>query len=285
MINSLAVSLTSNLTSSFSNSLLQHEPLFRFGVFISVMLLMMAWEALAPARIDPVGRTRRWRTNLLILLSGTLLLRLLVPISLVALSDWAQQHNIGGLNLLGLPFWLNVLLALVLLDLIIYWQHRLFHQIPWLWRLHQIHHADPHIDSTSGLRFHPLEILLSYGVKLVAVLLLGTPALAIMLFEVILNASAIFNHSNIRLPAKIEWPLRQLIVTQQMHRIHHSQRPEETNSNYGFNLSVWDKLFVSYRKTATKTDQELDIGLVQYPEPEQNSGLGYLLSLPFRRQK
>lgn len=268
-----------------NNSMLEHESLYRLGVFIGVMLLMMAWEALAPARTDPVGRPRRWRTNLLMLLSGSVLLRLLAPISLVAIAGWAQQHDIGALYLIDLPFSVKVLLAIVMFDMIIYWQHRLFHQIPWLWRLHQIHHADPHIDSTSGLRFHPLEILLSYGVKLVAVLLLGAPALAIMLFEIILNASAIFNHSNIRLPAKIEWPLRQIIVTQQMHRIHHSQRPEETNSNYSFNLTLWDKLFGSYRKTATKTDQELDIGLVQYPEPEQNSALGYLLSLPFRRQK
>ncbi|MDP5207049.1 sterol desaturase family protein, partial [Alishewanella sp. SMS9] len=166
-----------------------------------------------------------------------------------------------------------------------YWQHRLFHRIPLLWRLHQVHHADPHIDSTSGLRFHPLEILLSYFIKLLLVFLLGVPALAVLLFEIILNASAIFNHSNIRLPAMIERPLRWFIVTQQMHRIHHSQRVVETNSNYGFNLSVWDRLFGSYCEKARKSDAQLDIGLVQYLKPEQNTGLAFLLSLPFRLVK
>ncbi len=262
-----------------------NEHLYRLGVFALMLILMMCWEALAPARQDPVGRKQRWRTNLLMLLSGTVLLRLAAPVSLVALASYCQQHQLGLLPQLPLPFWLQVLVTLILLDMLIYWQHRLFHQVPLLWRLHQIHHADPHIDSTSGLRFHPLEILLSYLIKLVAVVALGAPALAVIVFEIILNASAIFNHSNIRLPAKIEWPLRTLIVTQQMHRIHHSQRLAETNSNYGFNLSVWDRLFGSYCKNASKADAELDIGLSQYPRAEQNSGLGYLLSLPFRRQK
>ena len=262
-----------------------HEHYYRLGIFLGMLLLMMLWEALAPARRDPVGRSWRWRTNLLLMVSGSLLMRLLAPISLVALAQVNQQQSFGLWYLFAMPYWLMVLVSVLFLDMAIYWQHRLFHRIPLLWRLHQVHHADPHIDSTSGLRFHPLEILLSYFIKLLLVFLLGVPALAVLLFEIILNASAIFNHSNIRLPAMIERPLRWFIVTQQMHRIHHSQRVVETNSNYGFNLSVWDRLFGSYCEKARKSDAQLDIGLVQYLKPEQNTGLAFLLSLPFRLVK
>jgi sterol desaturase/sphingolipid hydroxylase (fatty acid hydroxylase superfamily) len=170
-----------------------------------------------------------------------------------------------------------------MLDCLIYWQHRVFHLVPLLWRLHRVHHADPHLDASTGLRFHPIEIALSLLVKTAGILLLGVPVEAVLLFEIILNASSIFNHSNIKLPDWLEWPLRKLIVTQAMHRIHHSQVVKETNSNFGFNLSVWDRLFGSYRQQAKAGDDGLILGLKEYSSEASNTGIGTVLMMPFRK--
>ncbi|WP_158968079.1 sterol desaturase family protein [Paraglaciecola sp. L3A3] len=261
---------------------MNNEAWLRIGSFISVLLIMMIWEALRPNRISPVANTKRWLTNFFLVFCGALVGRVMVPAGLAVAAIYAQQQNFGLFNLINLPPWLAILLAVIMLDCLIYWQHRVFHIVPMLWRLHRVHHADPHLDASTGLRFHPLEIALSLVVKAAGILLLGIPIEAILLFEILLNASAIFNHSNIKLPSWLEWPLRKLIVTQAMHRIHHSQVVVETNSNYGFCLSIWDRLFASYTQQAKAGDQGLVLGLKEYSEAVNNTGIATVLLIPFR---
>lgn len=208
--------------------------------------------------------------------------RLVVPVGLTAVALYNQQHGIGLFNIIHLPSIITIVLSLLLLDIVIYWQHRLFHRVPILWRLHKVHHADAHVDTSTGLRFHPIEIVLSILVKLVTVSVLGAPAIAILIFEITLNGLAMFNHANIRLPPAIEKPLRLVLMTQILHRIHHSQRVSETNSNYGFSVIWWDWIFGSYKSDAKKPDNEIDISLREYPSPKQNASLWGLFVMPFK---
>ena len=260
-----------------------NETWLRIGSFISVLVVMMIWEACLPNRVSPVAKSKRWLSNFFLVFCGALVGRLFVPAGLAVAAIFAAQQQFGLLNLIDLPQWAAVGLAVVLLDCLIYWQHRLFHKIPILWRLHRVHHADPHLDASTGLRFHPIEIALSLLVKTLGILLLGAPIEAVLLFEIILNASSIFNHSNIKLPSWLEWPLRKLIVTQAMHRIHHSQVVKETNSNFSFNLSVWDRLFGSYCHQAKAGDEGLILGLKEYNNEANNTGIGTVLMMPFRK--
>jgi sterol desaturase/sphingolipid hydroxylase (fatty acid hydroxylase superfamily) len=215
---------------------------------------------------------------------GSMVARLIVPTGLAAIAIYGQNKNLGIWNQVSISLWLTVPISVLLLDCLIYWQHRLFHRVPIFWRMHRVHHADPHLDASTGLRFHPLEIALSLIVKITAVLLLGAPVLAILIFEVLLNATSIFNHSNIKLPVKLEKSLRTIIVTQAMHRIHHSHVVSETDSNFGFNLPIWDKLFGSYADEAKHGDDGIKLGLKEYPGPETNTNLIALLLMPFRRK-
>jgi sterol desaturase/sphingolipid hydroxylase (fatty acid hydroxylase superfamily) len=262
---------------------MQSETWLRMVSFIGVLAIMMIWEACIPNRISPVANSKRWVSNFFLVFSGAVISRLLVPAGLAVVAVFATKHQFGLLPLVPLHEWLLIALAVILLDCLIYWQHRLFHKLPLLWRIHKVHHADPHLDASTGLRFHPIEIGLSVLVKALAILLLGVPAEAILLFEIILNASAIFNHSNIKLPDWLEWPLRKLIVTQAMHRIHHSQVVQETNSNYGFCLSIWDRLFGSYRQNAEAGDDGITLGLQEYHNEATNTGIGTVLLMPFRK--
>ncbi|MEP2652804.1 MAG: sterol desaturase family protein [Paraglaciecola sp.] len=255
----------------------------RLGVFIGILAIMMCWEALTPNRKSPVPKLTRWSTNFGLIFIGSLVVRLLIPAGLAAVALWAQQHNIGLWNQFSVGLWWSIPITVVLFDCLIYWQHRVFHRVPLLWRLHRVHHADPHIDVSTGLRFHPIEIALSIAIKLIAVIVLGAPLLAILVFEVLLNATAMFSHANIALPKRIEQPLRKIIVTQTMHRIHHSQIVSETDSNFGFNLSIWDMLFGSYTESANNGDEGIELGLKEYPTPKYNSGLMSLLLMPFRK--
>jgi sterol desaturase/sphingolipid hydroxylase (fatty acid hydroxylase superfamily) len=197
---------------------------------------------------------------------------------LAALAIYAQNNNIS------MTLWLSVPVSVLLLDCLIYWQHRLFHRVPMFLRIHKVHHADPHLDASTGLRFHPIEIALSLIVKIAAVLLLGAPILVILIFEALLNATSIFNHANIKLPVKLDKLLKTLIVTQAMHRIHHSQVVRETNNNFGFNLSIWDKVFGSYTEEAKNGDDGIKLGLKEYSSPQTNTSLIALLLMPFRRK-
>lgn len=261
-----------------------HEVWWRLGFFFSILLIMMLVEWLKPARQSPIKSSKRWFANFGLVFASSLIARLAVPIGLTAVAIYTQKNGIGLFNLIELPSIIVIVLSLILLDILIYWQHRLFHRVPILWRLHRVHHADAHVDTSTGLRFHPLEIVLSILIKLIAVIVLGVPAIAVLIFEIALNGLALFNHANIRLPPAIEKPARLILMTQILHRIHHSQVVSETNSNYGFSVIWWDKLFGSYKSVAKKTDDQIDIGLIEYPTAKQNSSLWHLLIMPFRNK-
>ncbi len=227
--------------------MLSHEPTIRLAAFLGILAALILAERLWPwAVARPLG-ARRWWGNLGLLAVGTVLIRLVVPAAAMGAAFWAQARAWGLLQ--GVTPWLAIPLTVVLLDLLIYFQHRAFHHVPLLWRLHRVHHADTELDATSGLRFHPIELLLSVFIKMAAVVALGAPPEGVLLFEVLLNASSMFEHAAIALPAWLDRALRPFIVTPSLHRIHHSERREETDSNFGFNLSVWDRLFGTYRRT------------------------------------
>ena len=254
--------------------------LLRLSAFLAILALMAAWELAAPDRRAEIPRLIRWTNNLALVAVDTALVRLLIPVLPVAAADWASSQGWGLLA--PLPLWLAVPLAFVLLDALIWAQHVMMHRIPVLWRLHRMHHSDTHLDASTGLRFHPLEILLSTLIKIVAVVLLGAPALAVIAFEIALNATSLFTHANIRLPDRAESMLRRLIVTPALHRIHHSIRPEETNSNYGFNLSLWDRAFGTFRPAPQQDPQTMPLGIEAFRSP-RDAWLDRLLLQPFRR--
>jgi sterol desaturase/sphingolipid hydroxylase (fatty acid hydroxylase superfamily) len=248
-------------------AVLAHEPAVRLAAFAGVFLAVAGWELLAPRRTLAIGRAGRWPGNLGVLVVATLLVRVLVPTGAVAAAILAEARGWGLLRLAGLSHWAAVLLAVVLLDLVIYGQHRLFHAVPALWRLHRMHHADLDVDVTTGGRFHPLEILLSMGFKLGAVAALGAPPLGVVLFEVLLNASSLFSHGNVRMPERLDRAARWLAVTPDMHRVHHSALPRETDSNFGFNLPWWDRLFGTYRPAPAAGHEAMRLGLDQFRDP------------------
>ena len=255
------------------------EAQIRLSIFLGVLIGMSVLEALFPARDRVQGRGRRWSTNLGLVVIDTIAIRLLFPIIAVGAALWAQTQGWGVLNLIALPNWVAVLMAVIVLDMMIYWQHVASHRIPILWRLHKVHHADRDLDASSGLRFHPVEIVLSMVYKMMIVVVLGAPVLAVIIFEILLNACALFNHANVRLPRWIERPLRQVMVTPALHRIHHSVIERETNTNYGFSVIWWDKIFRSY---TDKPEGELTLGLNEY-QTDAPSGLVWSLVAPFRR--
>jgi sterol desaturase/sphingolipid hydroxylase (fatty acid hydroxylase superfamily) len=261
--------------------LLQHEPWVRMGAFGLVFGAMALWELLAPRRILAHARARRWPANLGIVVLDTLLVRLILPTAAVGLAVVAAERGWGLLNQLQLPVWLAFVLAVLALDLLIYVQHVLFHAVPALWRLHRMHHADLDFDVTTGARFHPVEILLSAGIKLAAVAALGPSALAVLVFEVLLNATAMFNHGNVRLPAGVDRWLRWIAVTPDMHRVHHSIATRETNRNFGFNLPWWDRLFGTYLAQPAAGHERMTIGISQFRDPAELR-LHRMLLQPFR---
>jgi sterol desaturase/sphingolipid hydroxylase (fatty acid hydroxylase superfamily) len=260
---------------------LPNEPYIRLGAFLGIFALMALWEFMAPRRPLSVSRWVRWPNNLAITAVNTALVRVIFPTAAVGLALVAEARGWGLLNAWALPQWLKVAAAVVALDLIIYLQHVMFHAVPAFWRLHRMHHADLDIDVTTGARFHPVEILLSMVIKLGSVAALGAPALAVLIFEVLLNATSMFNHSNVRLPAPIDRVLRWFVVTPEMHRVHHSIVPYETNSNFGFNAPWWDRLFGTYRAQPEAGHERMTIGLSQFREPRE-LWLDRLLLQPLR---
>lgn len=263
------------------DALLAYEAWLRLGAFVAIFAAMAAWEVHAPRRDPDQVRLARWPTNLGLLVVDALLVRLLIPTAAVGVALLGESHGWGLFNHLDLPGWLAFLLALVVLDLAIYLQHALFHAVPALWRLHRVHHTDMTFDLTTAVRFHPVEILLSMGIKMGLVAALGAPALAVVIFEVLLNGMAMFNHGNVYLPWEWDRRLRRVIVTPDMHRVHHSIHPRETNSNFGFNLSIWDRLFGTYRDQPVDGHTGMTIGLERYREPRELT-LPHLLMQPFR---
>jgi sterol desaturase/sphingolipid hydroxylase (fatty acid hydroxylase superfamily) len=242
---------------------------------------MAVWEMLAPRRVRKLARGTRWPSNIGVVVLDTILVRLAFPITAVGLALVAEARGWGLMQAVGLPAWAGVPLAVVALDLAIYLQHVLFHAVPALWRLHRMHHADLEIDVSTGARFHPIEILLSMGLKLGVIAALGTPAVAVLAFEVLLNATSMFNHSNVRMPLWLDRVLRWIVVTPDMHRVHHSAVARETNSNFGFNLPWWDRLFGTYRDQPAAGHEAMTIGVEQFRNPAEQR-LDRMLTQPFR---
>jgi len=260
---------------------IDHEAVIRLVVFIGVFLVMGLWEWLAPRRRLAVAKPLRWVSNLGLLAINSVMLRLLFPAAAVGLAWSAADLHWGLFNRVDWPYWLEVVAAVLLLDLAIYLQHVLMHRVPLLWRLHRVHHADLDIDLTTGSRFHSLEILLSMLFKWVVILLLGPALFAVLVFEVLLNGMALFNHANVRLPALADRVLRSLLVTPDMHRVHHSALVRETNSNYGFNLSVWDRVFKTYIDQPERGHDAMTIGLAEFRDLRQADRLPGMLAMPF----
>ena len=260
--------------------LLANETSIRLGVFLLVFIVMAAMETLFPRKRRATQHRARWTTNWAFLMIDMLALRVVMPVLAVGAAVIADREGWGLFNRLDVPEWTGVLASVVLLDLLIYIQHAAFHRIPALWRIHKVHHADRDIDVSTGFRFHPLEILLSMGFKAVCVIALGAPAIAVVLFEIMLNAVTLFNHANARLPQPVDASLRKLIVTPDMHRVHHSVHRTETNSNYGSIASVWDRLFRTYVAQPRDGHEKMIIGLAEHQDrgPER---LIWSLTLPF----
>ena len=259
----------------------QYETGIRLAFYFGVFALMALWELLAPRRSLTVSKSMRWTHNLSLVFLNTLILRLLFPAAAVGVAIFATNNGWGLLNHFHIPYPLAIVLSVVALDLVIYFQHVLLHAVPTLWRLHRVHHADLDYDVTTGSRFHPLEIVLSMLIKFCAILVIGAPAVAVVIFEVVLNTMSMFNHGNVRLPLVIDRVLRLLVVTPDMHRVHHSIEDNEANSNFGFNLSLWDRLFGTYIDQPRDGHTGMTIGIHQYREPEQVSRLTGMLALPF----
>lgn len=264
-----------------TESLLAHEPVIRFGFFLSVLVTMALWEVFSARRPQAVGRRTRWPANLMIVVLDTLAVRVLFPVAAVGAALMASENGWGLLNLVALPAWVSVVLAVLMLDAAIYFQHRVFHAVPWLWRLHRMHHADLEFDVTTALRFHPVEIVLSMMIKVAIVVLLGAPVLAVLIFEVLLNATAMFNHGNVRLPLWLDKWLRLIVVTPDMHRVHHSIIRRETDSNFGFNLPWWDRLFGTYRDQPEKGHLGMTIGIEDF-RTRRDLRLDQMLIQPLR---
>lgn len=266
---------------AMTDTLLLNEPLIRLAAFLGVLALMAAWEVAAPRRRREIPRLLRWSNNLGLVVLDTVVLRLAFPMLAVGLALLAEDRGFGLFNQIDAPYWLAFAASFLAFDLAIYLQHVMFHAVPALWRLHRMHHADLEIDVTTGLRFHPGEIVISMGIKLALVAALGPPAAAVLVFEVVLNAMAMATHSNVGLPAAVDRAARFLVVTPDMHRVHHSIDPAETHTNFGFNLSWWDRLLGTYRPQPKLGHTGMTIGIPQF-RTRRDLWLDRMLAQPFR---
>lgn len=256
------------------------EIVIRLAAFIGVFIIIVFWESKSPRRPLKLNKINRWLNNLGLVVLNSIVVRLVFPTAAVGVAALASENGWGLLNQYPLGVGTSLVISVIALDLVVYFQHVLFHAIPLLWRLHMVHHADMDYDVTTGLRFHPIEILLSMLIKFAAILVLGPSVIAVIVFEIILNATAMFNHGNIRLPKWLDSSLRLLIVTPDMHRVHHSTIKKETNSNYGFSLSCWDRIFGTYRCQPKYGHDGMNIGLNQFRDPKKQK-LHWLLIIPF----
>ncbi|MBI2289286.1 MAG: sterol desaturase family protein [Betaproteobacteria bacterium] len=263
--------------------LLTHATGVRLGAFLGVFALMAAWEVAAPRRKLRESKSIRWGNNLAIIVLNSALLRILFPAAAVGVAAFVAERGAGLLNIYAVPYPLAMVLSLLALDLAVYLQHLMFHAMPVLWRVHRMHHADLDFDVTTGARFHPLEMILSMLIKFAVILVLGPPVLAVLIFEVLLNATAMFNHSNVRIPQSWDRALRWLVVTPDMHRVHHSIDAPECNSNFGFNLPWWDRLFGTYRAQPAAGHEHMIIGIRQF-RLQRDLWLDQMLLEPFRDQ-
>jgi len=269
---------------SINDWFLVNESAIRLSCFVGTLTIMTVLERLAPRRSPTSSnffpQRIRWINNVAMMVIYTVLVRLIIPVATIDVATSVGEHGWGVLNVLNVPFVLSVAIALLALDFIIWLQHVVFHAVPVLWRLHRVHHADLHYDVTTGIRFHPIEILLSISIKLGAIALLGAPVLAVVIFEVLLNVTSLFNHSNINLPRWGDRLLRWVVVTPDMHRVHHSIDFHESNRNFGFNLPWWDRLFGTYQDQPKLGHHGMTIGIVEYRRPRDVVSLMGLLRLP-----
>jgi sterol desaturase/sphingolipid hydroxylase (fatty acid hydroxylase superfamily) len=261
--------------------MVSHQAVIRLGCFLGVLCVMALWEIMAPRRMLTASKPQRWLSNLGLTLLNTLILRLLFPAAAMGMAALARQEEWGLFNICDIPSWLALVASVVILDLVIYLQHVLMHALPLLWRLHRVHHADLDFDTTTGIRFHPLEAVVSMLIKIAAVAFLGVPVTAVLIFEVLLNATSLFNHGNVRLPLNLDLWLRLILVTPDMHRVHHSIEEDETNTNFGFNLPWWDRLFGTYRAAPRAGHERMTIGICTFRDQKQCIGFPGLLVMPF----
>lgn len=265
-----------------TESVLAHEPWIRLAFFAGVLLLVAGLEWVAPRRPLSLPRGPRWASNLALAALNALIVRLIFPAAAVGTAVFAETRGWGLFSYWDIPYWLAVTASVIALDFAIYLQHVMFHAVPLFWRLHRMHHADLDFDVTTGVRFHPIEILLSLLIKFAAIAALGAPALAVLIFEILLNATSMFNHANGRIPARIDSWLRRLVVTPDMHRVHHSIAVHETNSNFGFNFPWWDRLFGTYKDQPDAGHQKMTIGIENFRNERQTTRLAQMLAIPFR---
>lgn len=267
---------------SLEDFILSNEKPIRMGFFFGVLVIMALWEVAAPRRKLTVSKTLRWTNNIGLVFFNSFILRILFPAAAVGVAISANEQGLGLFNVYAVSPYIAVAASVIIMDFVIYLQHVLVHAVPVLWRLHRVHHADPDYDVTTGARFHTIEIILSMLIKFATILLLGPPVIAVILFEIILNATAMFNHSNVGLPAGLDRALRWFLVTPDMHRVHHSVEDDEANSNFGFSLTWWDRIFGTYRDQPRGGHQGMTIGIHKYRDTKDVSWLTGMLTLPFR---
>ncbi len=261
--------------------ILQHELPIRLGFFFSIFAIMAVWEVLAPKRRLQLSRATRWTANLGLVVLNSFVVRLLFPAAAVGVALFAEDRGVGLFHIYQIPFAPAVIISVIAMDFVIWLQHVMFHAIPLLWRLHRVHHADLDYDVTTGARFHTIEIILSMLIKFATIMLLGPPVVAVVIFEVLLNATAMFNHANVGLPPVVDRILRWVLVTPDMHRVHHSVEDDEANSNFGFSLTWWDRIFGTYREQPRAGHQNMTIGIHRYRDPKLVDSLPGMLTLPF----
>jgi sterol desaturase/sphingolipid hydroxylase (fatty acid hydroxylase superfamily) len=258
---------------------MSNEAVVRFVSFLGMLALMAGWETVAPRRTLTAWKSTRWMTNLSLIFLSTFIVRLL-PFQAIGVALLAKDHGWGILNNASLPHWISVAVGVLCLDLAIYLQHAMFHAIPIFWHFHMVHHTDLDFDVTTGIRFHPVEMLLSMGIKMAAILFWGTSALAVVIFEVLLNATSMFNHGNVKFPVRLDGVVRLFVVTPDMHRVHHSVLVKEHNSNFGFNFPWWDRFLGTYRQKPEAGHEGMAIGLAQFRDTNALK-LPRLLVMPF----
>ena len=259
-----------------------NEKTIRMSIFFGILIVMALWEVVAPRRALTVSKTIRWVNNLGLVFFNSFLLRVIFPAAAVGMATFANANGWGIFNYYEVPFWVTVVASIIIMDFIIYLQHIMVHAVPALWRLHRMHHADLDFDVTTGARFHPLEIILSMLIKFATIVVLGPPVIAVVIFEVVLNATAMFNHSNVRMPLGLDRVLRWIVVTPDMHRVHHSIEDDEANSNFGFSLPWWDRLFGTYRDQPRAGHEGMTIGIRKFREVKQVAWFPGMMLLPFK---
>ncbi len=267
------------------NILPKNEITIRLAFFFGALMLFAIWELIAPKRKLMVSKIKRWSSNISIIVINSILIRLLFPAALIGAAYYALQHHYGLFNITQINYTITIITSVIFLDFVIYLQHVMFHAVPLFWRFHRMHHVDLDIDVTTGVRFHPIEILISLFIKFAAVMIIGAPLLAVIIFEILLNTITLFNHSNIQMPRIIDRIIRAVIVTPDMHRVHHSEIPNETNSNFGFNLSIWDRFCGTFEDQPSLGHTNMIIGIKEIREPKYCVNLLGMLILPFIKGK